>query len=87
MPSLITFYKTHIIISIIVQQDSTLYSLLYFFLNCSTYFGWLFHPSSGAHITVITASGSGQTVSVTFCYRGDVGTGCKEFQLLHDSGR
>jgi hypothetical protein len=34
----------------------------------------LFHPSSGAHITVITASGTGQTVSATFRYCNEVGT-------------
>jgi len=32
------------------------------------------HPSSGAHITVITASDNGQAVSATFRYRGAVGT-------------
>jgi hypothetical protein len=30
-------------------------------VNCSTCFEWYLHPSSGAHITVITASGVGQT--------------------------
>ena len=30
---------------------------IYLFLeNCSTRFGWYFHPSSGAHITVFTVS-------------------------------
>jgi len=42
------------------------------------------HPSPGAHITVITASGTGQTFSATFRYGGEVGT---QFQHLHDSGR
>ena len=32
------------------------------------------HPLSGAHITVITASGNGQAVSATLRYRGAVGT-------------
>jgi hypothetical protein len=41
-------------------------------VNCSTYFGWQLHPSLGAHITVITASGTGQTVSATFRYGGEV---------------
>jgi len=29
-------------------------------VNCSTCFGWFLHPSSGAQITVSTASGAGQ---------------------------
>jgi len=29
-------------------------------VNCSTCFGWYIHPSSGAQITVTTASGTGQ---------------------------
>jgi len=49
-----------------------LYTVYYIPVNCSTCFGWLFHPSSGAHIIVITASGTGQTVSATFRYRDEV---------------
>jgi hypothetical protein len=30
--------------------------------------------SSGSHVTVITAPGTGQTVSATFRYGGEVGT-------------
>ena len=60
--------------SIIVQQ-MRLYTVYYISVNCSTCFGWLLHPSSGAHITVITESGTGQTVSATFRCRGEVGTG------------
>jgi len=48
-----------------------LYTVNYISVDCSTCFGWLFHPSSGAHITVITASGRGQTVSATFRYRDE----------------
>jgi hypothetical protein len=62
--------------SIIVQQDATIYSLLYF---RRLLYMWLFHPSSGAHITVITASGTGQTVSATFRYREEVGTAVPTF--------
>jgi len=29
-------------------------------VNCSTCFGWFLHPSSGAQITIFTASGTGQ---------------------------
>jgi len=43
--------------------------------NCSTYFGWYHHPSSGAQTTVSTASGICHTV-ITICrYRGRFGTG------------
>jgi hypothetical protein len=47
--------------SIIVQQDATIYSL-FISVNCSTCIGWYLHPSSGAHITVSTASGVSVTV-------------------------
>jgi len=51
-----------------------LYTVYYISVNCCTCFGWLLHPSSGAHIYVITASGTGQTVSAIFRYRGTVKT-------------
>jgi hypothetical protein len=38
-----------------IQQDATLHSL-FISENCYTCFGWYFHPSSGAHTTVSTAS-------------------------------
>jgi len=60
--------------SIIVQQNATIYSLLYFY-KLLYIFGCLLHPSSGAHITVITAYGTGQTISAPFRYRGEVGNG------------
>jgi hypothetical protein len=44
-----------------VQQDATLHSLFY----CSTCFGRYYHPSSGAQITVSTASGICYTVTTT----------------------
>ena len=43
--------------------------------NCSICFGWYFHPSSGTHTTVSTASGICRTVTTTCRYRGRVGTG------------
>jgi len=49
---------------IYIQQDATLHSL-FISENCSTYFGWYLHPSSGAHTTVFTASGICQTVTAT----------------------
>jgi hypothetical protein len=35
-------------IPIYIQQDATLH-ILFISGNCSTSFGWYFHPSSGAH--------------------------------------
>ena len=43
--------------------------------NCSTRFGWYFHPSSGAETTVSTASGICHTVTAICRCRGRVGTG------------
>jgi hypothetical protein len=42
-----------------------LYTVYYISVDCSICFGWLFHPSSGAHVTVITVSGTGQTLITT----------------------
>jgi hypothetical protein len=61
-------------IPIYIHQDSTLHSL-FISGNCSTCFGWYFHPSSGAHTTVTTASGICHTVTAICRYRGRVGTG------------
>jgi hypothetical protein len=61
-------------IPIYIQQDATLHSL-FISGNCSTCFGWYFHPPSGAHTTVSTASGICHTVTAICCYRGRVGTG------------
>jgi hypothetical protein len=49
---------------IIVQQDATIYSL-FMPINRSKYFGWFLHPSSGAHVTISTASGISKTVTAT----------------------
>jgi hypothetical protein len=48
----------------IIVQDATIYSL-FISVNYSTCFGWYLHPSSGAHITVSTASGISVTVTAT----------------------
>jgi hypothetical protein len=67
--------------SIIVQQDATTYSLLYF---CKL--PYMFRVvSSGAHVTVITASGTGQTVSATSRYRREVGTATSSTFLIVSS--
>src|SRR5215475_10153085 len=57
-----------------IQQDATLHSL-FISGNCSTCFGWYFHPSSGAHTTVSTASGICHTVTAICRHRGRAGTG------------
>jgi len=43
--------------------------------NCSTCFGWYYHPSSRAQTTVSTASGICHTVTAICRYRGRDGTG------------
>jgi hypothetical protein len=60
-------------IPIYIQQDATLHSL-FISGNCSTCFGWYFHPSSGAHTTVSTAPGICHTVTAICRYCGRVGT-------------
>jgi hypothetical protein len=60
-------------IPIYIQQYATLHSL-FISGNCSTYFGWYFHSSSGVHTTVSTASGICHTVTAICRYRGRVGT-------------
>jgi hypothetical protein len=55
-------------VSVTGQHDATIYSL-FMSVNCSTCFGWYLHPSSGAHITVSTASGISVTVTATCRYQ------------------
>jgi len=58
---------------IITQQDATTYSL-FISVNRSTCFGWYLHPSSGANVTVSTASGISKTVTATCPERDWTGT-------------
>jgi hypothetical protein len=58
----------------ISNKMQTLHSL-FISGNCSTCFEWYFHPSSGAHSTVSTASVVCHTVTAICRYRGRVGTG------------
>jgi hypothetical protein len=51
--------------------------------NCSTCFGWYFHPSLGAHATVSTASVICQTFTTICRYRGRVGTGLSVLCLAY----
>jgi len=41
-----------------ISNEMQLYTIYLFLENCSIRFGWYFHPSSGAHITVFTVSGT-----------------------------
>jgi hypothetical protein len=59
-------------IPIYIQQDATSHSL-FISGNCSTCFGWYFHPSSGAHTTLSTESGICHTVTAICRYHGRVG--------------
>ena len=72
-------------IPIYIQQDATLHSL-FISGNCSTCFGWDFHPSSGAHTTVSTASGICHTVTAICRYRGRVGTGLSVLWVAYAHG-
>src|SRR5215475_6759722 len=67
-----------------IQQDATLHSL-FTSGNCSTCFGWYFHPSSGGHTTVSTASGICHTVTAICRYRGRVGTGLSVLWVAYAS--
>ena len=53
--------------------------------NCSTYFGWYLHPSSGAQTTVSTASSISHTVTVICRYRGRVVTGSNSSTIAADN--
>ena len=69
-------------IPIYIQQDATLHSL-FISGDCSTCFVWYFHPSSGAHTTVSTASGTCHTVTAICRYYGRVGTGLSVLWLAY----
>ena len=58
---------------IIFQQDATIYSL-FISVNRSICFGCYLHPSSGAHVTVSTATGISKTVTATCRERDWTGT-------------
>jgi hypothetical protein len=68
-------------IPIYIQQDAMLDSFISG--NCSTCFWWYFHPSSGAHTTVSTASGICHTVTDICRYRGRVGTGLSVLTIFY----
>ena len=47
-----------------------IYTVYLFLENCSTCFGRYLHPSSGAHTTAFTVSGTCQTVTANCRFRG-----------------
>jgi hypothetical protein len=59
--------------------------------NCSTCFGRQYHPSSGAQITVTTASGNRYTVLLSAAIGEELELKFQlselQFQLFHDSSR
>ena len=59
----------HIWTTLYIKQVATLHNL-FISVNCSTCVGWYLHPSSGAHTSVSTASGTCQTVTATCRYSG-----------------
>jgi hypothetical protein len=65
-----------------IPVDAKLHSL-YISENYSTCFGWYFHPSSGAHTTVSTASGICHTVTAIYRYREKVGTGLSGLRVAY----
>jgi hypothetical protein len=73
-------------IPICIQQDATLHSL-FISGNCSTCFGWYFHPSSGANTNVSTASGICHTVTAICRYRGRGGTGLSVLWVAYATHR
>ena len=62
------------------MQRYTVYLYLETALHVS---GGAFHPSSGAHTTVSTASGICHTVTAICRYRGRVGTGLSVLWLAY----
>ena len=69
------------LMSIIVQQDATIYSFIIFLQTAALHVSGdtLTHHQEHTQ-TVITASGTGRTVFATACWRGGVGTPSR---LLH----
>jgi hypothetical protein len=66
-----------------IQQHATSHSL-FISGNCSTCIGWHFHPSSGAHTTVSTASGICHTVTAICRHHGRVGSGLSVLWVAYD---
>jgi hypothetical protein len=58
---------------------------VYLYLETALHFGWYFHPSSGTHTTVPTASGICHTVTAICRYRGKVGTGLSVLWVAYAS--
>jgi hypothetical protein len=68
----VLFSRTNISKLIIIQRGATIYSL-FIVANFTICFGWKLYPSSGAHITVPTASGISHSVwAATSRCRGQI---------------
>jgi hypothetical protein len=67
-----------------IQQDATSHSL-FISGNCSTCFGWYFHPSSESHTTASTASVIYHTFTAICRYRERVGTGLNVLWVAYAS--
>jgi hypothetical protein len=65
-----------------IQQNAALHSL-FISANCSTCFGWYFHPSSGGHTTLSTASSICHIVTVIWRCRGRDGTSLSVLWVAH----
>ena len=65
-----------LLIAVFVNKCPTRCNYTQFILsvNCSTYFGWFLHPSSGAQISVFTASGTSQLLLLPVGIVGGVET-------------
>ena len=58
------------------------YTVYLFLEDCSTYFGWYLHSSSGAYTNLFKVSDTCQTVTATCCYCGRAETECGVGNLL-----
>jgi hypothetical protein len=66
---------------IIIQRDATMYSL-FISVNCSTYFGWYLHPSSGAHIIAVPIQPRKRQFGGTALLLPDAGVQSQELLMM-----
>jgi hypothetical protein len=67
-----------------ISNKMQLYTVYLYLETALTCFGWYFHPSSGEHTTVSTASGICHTVTAICRYRGRVGIGLSVLWVAYD---
>ena len=80
-PSSCIQVNTVCFILIYIQQDATIHNL--FCGNCSAFFRWYHHPSSGVQTTVSTASGICHTVTATCRSNSVTNARCYRCSCLH----